>query len=269
MKIILMWVVFLLFSGCALSNNDQDKYDDLRYQLLPGYSSDRVDIGYAYSYRFLESYRISHQWISGPNTMPCRYPWNVYRLMGGYGDLMKEKRGPFFEKDGVLSISNLYGKEFVPAENLNIYTLGENNGVFEKYRPFCSQFFLHAAVGMSLYIIKPDEKKGVNEYVDGAESTVVSGLNWLHKEVSPHDERYRYRPAAVPVEYWVLKIPESSYWMVLIFTLNPKTTFQHPEELVYLQNLFYGIVSSVKLEPIAPLEYGVPSQVKRSATPGQ
>ncbi len=256
MKVLLGTIVCLFFLGCSTSREENDREYYLRNSLLPGYSRDKLDIGNFHSYRFLEKYRVSHRWLSGADVFPCLYPLNIYRRLGGYGSLMDDRDGPYYESNGYLSFTNQYGNGPIVVDNMNLEVLGEESGVFKQYRPYCSYFNSDAAVGMALYLIKPDERKGVDEFVSGSTEVQTSGLRWLRKQISPYDEKYRNRPNAVPVEYWVLEIPQTPYWIVLKFTINPNTTVQqHFDQYVYMRSLFYGIVESVKLEPISPMEY--------------
>jgi hypothetical protein len=70
------------------------------------------------------------------------------------------------------------------------------------------------------------------------------------------DSRERF---AAPVEYWVLKIPDTQYWMMLRFSASSGSKYglgagAHPEKHQRLLELFHKIVASVKLEPITPID---------------
>jgi hypothetical protein len=70
------------------------------------------------------------------------------------------------------------------------------------------------------------------------------------------DSRERF---AAPIEYWVLKIPDTQYWMMLRFSASSGSKYglgagAHPEKHQRLLELFHKIVASVKLEPITPID---------------
>jgi len=65
--------------------------------------------------------------------------------------------------------------------------------------------------------------------------------------------------ASAPIEIWVLKIPDTQYWMVLRFASSiggnlGMGTKAHPEKHRKLLDLFHQIIRSVKLEPITPID---------------
>lgn len=219
-----------------------------------------LDIQEHYSFRFVDKWRISHSWLSGPLELRgCQgYPSNSFRRLGGYGDLGRELNPPFVEKGDVLyQVSEHKGSWSLENRREKIY--GTNrDGKFKNFSPFCVHFFRDSLDGMGLYIVKPDPAKGTDEWVEGAKPFTINGLQWLHKKIPIQDWSESREQLAGPIEYWVLKIPDTQYWMMLRFSASSGSKFglgagAHPEKHQHLLDLFHKIVESVKLEPIAPI----------------
>lgn len=213
-----------------------------------------------YSFRFVEKWRISHRWLSGPTELRgCQgYPSNSFRRIGGYGILGNEINPPFVERNGTLYVvSEHKGVWSLDNRNERIYGL-KQRGESQDYLPFCGHGFKDSLDFLALYIIKPDASKGTDEWVSGATPVVVNGLHWLHKTIPIRDWSDSRERLAAPIEYWVLKIPDTEYWLVLRFSAtssykNGMGSGAFPAKHKRLLDLYYGIVQSVKLEPITPI----------------
>lgn len=220
-----------------------------------------LDIQDQYSFRFVDKWRISHAWLSGPIELRgCQgYPSNSFRRLGGYGELGYERNSPFVERENVLYlVSEHKGNWALSNRRENIY--GTNReGKFEGYLPFCQHVFKQDSLdGIGLYIVKPDPVKDTDQWIDGAKPVTINGLRWLHKEIPIQNWSESRERLIAPIEYWVLKIPDTQYWMLLRFSASSSRTFglgadAHPEKHKYLLTLFHKIVESVKLEPIAQI----------------
>lgn len=259
MKIVKLLIYLFIGAGIFACSSVAPVSNDRvleNYYLRPGASNEVLAVDSAYASRFMEKYRLSFNWLSGPGIRNCTIPRNVYRRLGGYGALGNELNAPLFETGGKLSYAYKYDRaEYLEVSQLNNHVLGENlKGEFEKYEPFCSAFFSDSAIGFGLLIIKPDPRKGTDDYVDGSVPVKVGKLFWLKKTMAA-ESRPGF-PNAVPVEFWVLKIPESSYWLVLRFSINPKYTLQkNPADYRQKLAMFHTIVESVRLEPISPIDF--------------
>lgn len=249
--------VLFTLSGCAAAPKDGQVYRGG----IPIYEGP-LDIQNHYSFRFVNKWRISHAWLSGPTDVwPCDYGRNVLKRFPEYQEPGIEPNGPFFEHGGVL-----YGLN----EDKGIFSLSHNRGKvygtnregkFEGYTPFCRHGFRDSLDFVGVLIIKPDPAKGTNEWIEGAKPTTINGLNWLHKELPLQDWSNSKEKFASPIEYWTLKIPDTSYWMVLRFNASSGEAskyrlgaIHHPEKHQLLQNLFRKMVESVQLEPITPID---------------
>jgi hypothetical protein len=220
-----------------------------------------LDIQDHYSFRFMDKWRISHAWLSGPVELRgCQgYPSNSFRRLGGYADLGYERNPPFVEKGDVLYIvSEHEGNWSLSDRREKIYGT-DREGKFEMFSPFCGHVFKNSLDSLALYIVRPDPAKGTNEWIEGAKPVTINGLRWLHKEIPIQDWSESRERLSAPIEYWVLKIPQTQYWMMLRFSASSSSKFglgakAHPEKHQRLLELFHGIVKSVKLEPITPID---------------
>lgn len=221
-----------------------------------------LDIQEQYAFRFIDKWRISHAWLSGPVELwGCKYGANVFKRFEAYPELGLERNGPMFEKNGVILQGNTYYRtpdkiDFSPVSREKIYGTNREEK-FEGYSPFCGHFFKDSFDGLGLYIVQPDPAKGTNEWTEGAQAVTINGLHWLHKKIPIQNWDGTQRLNA-PIEIWVLKIPETQYWMMLRFASSIGGTFGmgskiHPEKHQRLLELFHKIVESVKLEPITPI----------------
>lgn len=213
-----------------------------------------------YSFRFVDKWRISHDWLSGPLELRgCQgYGSNSFRRLGGYGQLSLESMEPLIEKNGVIySVYEHKGAFKLSSPRQRIYGT-DRNGKFENYTDFCGHFFRDSLNGLGLYIIKPDSAKGTDELLTGAKPVMINGLQWLRKETPIQDWSKSRERATAPIETWILKIPDTQYWMWLSFSASASSTpglgaNAYPEKHRRLLELFHNIVASVKLEPIAPI----------------
>lgn len=219
-----------------------------------------IDVKEKYSYRFLDKWRIGHAWLSGTNVRHCKYLGNSYRRLGGYGELGFENRGSFVEEAGLLGQRIEHkGKWKTSTAFEMIYGTGGRAGKFEKYEPFCVQFFPSSRNGFAVYLVKPDPLKGTNDWIVGAKSVQLNGLNWLVKEIPPEDMTNSQSAVAKPIEIWTLPIPDTAYWLSFSFTASLEHSVQkRPAQHLAMHGLFRQIVASVRLEPIAPVKEGAP-----------
>lgn len=219
-----------------------------------------LDIQEQYSFRFVEKWRISHNWLSGPVELRgCQgYGSNSFRRLGGYGALGVESMAPIIEKNNALYAVYEHKGLFKLSSTHN-YTNGTNReGKFEGFLPFCGHGFKDSLDFLALYIVTPDPAKGTGEWIAGAKPVTINGFQWLHKQMPIRDWSESRERFAAPIEYWVLKIPDTQYWMMLRFSASSSSKFglgagAHPEKHRQLLDLFHKIIESVKLEPITPI----------------
>ena len=133
---VMLMVVLALTTSCA-SDVPGVYRGGQRMQEAP------LDTQEQYSFRFVDKWRISHRWLSGPLELRgCQgYPSNSFRRLGGYGDLGYERNPPFVEKENILYlVSEHKGSWSLSNRRQSIY--GTNRaGKFEGFLPFCGHTF--------------------------------------------------------------------------------------------------------------------------------
>ncbi len=229
-----------------------------------------LDIKEFNSFRFVEKWRISHRWLTGPPEIwPCGYSGNPFADKHPSSILANETDSPIFEKDGKLFTVGMR----VRNGNLYAYSVSDQKiygtnreGKFIGYSSFCGHFFEDTLDGVYINIVEPDPAKGTDEWIKGARPVVINGLTWLRK-TEPIKDWTGTRRLAGPVETWVLKIPQTKYWLRLGLssgTLESSPKFGHlygpkafPEKHARIVELFHELVRSVKLEPIEPVDISV------------
>jgi len=219
-----------------------------------------LDIQEHFSFRFADKWRISHSWLSGPVELDgCSgYPNNSFRRLGGFGGLGNEQNPPFVEKNNTLYIVSEHKGSWSLSNRREAIYGTDRDGKFTGYSAFCGAGFKDSFDNLRLYIVQPDPAKGTSDWIEGAKAVTINGLHWLHKEI-PIQNWEGTQQLNAPIEYWVLKIPDSQYWMMLRFSASSGSKYgrgagAHPEKHRKLLDLFHQIIRSVKLEPITPID---------------
>ncbi|APW38794.1 hypothetical protein RD110_17580 [Rhodoferax koreense] len=141
-----------------------------------------------------------------------------------------------------------------------IYGAYPSTGPFKGYSAYCTHTFQDIWTGASVFLIKPDPAKGTDAWIAGAKPVVVSGLQWLRKDIPIEDYSQNHKQWAAPIEIWVLKIPETPYWFVMRLSGSSGGTGtapgsnRNPEKFARVVDLLHQMVASVKLEPITPVD---------------
>lgn len=212
-----------------------------------------------YAFRFVDKWRISHAWFSGPVEIDyCRYS----RLDNNRGE------DRFFETNGVLQVESVSGdpkdkgKKFIWQQSEKIYGTSPRTGEFKGYRPFCTHTFQDIWTGVSVALLKPDPAKGTDAWIAGAQPVVVNGRQWL-RQIAPiedHSEDKKGENRSFLLERWILKIPDTPYWLMMMLggSTGGAGTFpgsnRNPAKFAQVVDLFHQMVDSVKLEPITQVD---------------
>jgi hypothetical protein len=205
-----------------------------------------------YSFQFLDRWRISHSWLSGSVDISyCQYS----QRDNGRGE------DRFFEVNGRLKIERVsgasgnFGKKFISNSEQFIYGINPSTGAFKGYLSFCGHGFLDISTGMSVLLIRPDPANGTDRWVVDAKPVMINGLQWLRKD-TPIKFDARPDEGEPRVEVWVLKIPDTPYWLVMRtvgYTGTETSTFginRNPAKYANVLNLFHQMIASVRIEPI-------------------
>jgi hypothetical protein len=210
-----------------------------------------------YAFRFVDKWRISHAWLSGPVDIDyCRYS----RRDNNRGE------DRFFEIEGILKIERVSdapqdkGKKYTSNRDEKVYGAYPSTGPFKGYSAFCNHTFQDIWTGPSVFLLKPDPAKGTDAWIVGAKPVVVNGLQWLRKDIPIEDYSQNHKQWAAPIEIWVLRIPDTPYWFVMRLSGSSGGTGtapgrnRNPEKYARVLDLFHQMVASVKLEPITPVD---------------
>ncbi|MBN9358409.1 MAG: hypothetical protein J0I15_18330 [Herbaspirillum huttiense] len=213
-----------------------------------------------YSFRFVDRWKISHRWLSGPTHLRgcAGYPLNPFRRLGGYGELGAEINAPIVERNGHLSFVGEHNQKWTLNEYREAFYGLDGYGKFTRFSALCGAAFSDSLDAMGLYIVKPDPAKGTDQWVTDAKEVTINGLRWRHKEIPIQDWSESRESLSGPIEFWVLEIPETKYWLALRFSATSSAKFgmgadAYPEKHRRLLELFREIVQSVRLEPISPI----------------
>lgn len=218
-----------------------------------------LDIQDHYSFRFVDKWRISFSWLSGPvEVAGCSGLWlNSFRRLQIQSELSHELNPPFLKKDNRLyMLGENNGKWSLSEPRERVYGT-DREGKFTGYSAFCGDGFKDSFDNLRLYIVQPDPAKRTSDWIEGAQAVTINGLHWLHKEM-PIQNWEGTQQLNAPIEYWVLKIPDTQYWMMLRFSASSGSKYgrgagAHPEKHRRLLDLFHQIIESVKLDPITPI----------------
>jgi hypothetical protein len=257
-QILMFSLLEVVLNACAAQTSEKRIYrGDAVYAEKPLGANDH------YSFRFVEKWRISHAWLTGPiDIRGCvGYGSNSFKRLGGYGALDIENMEPLIEIDGFVYAVYEHKGRFSAASPHNFVYGTNREGKFEGFHAFCSHLFTDTYDGVGLYIVKPDAAKGTDEWISGAQIVTVNGLQWLHRSDAIQDWSKSHERLAAPIETWVLKIPDTPYWLKLNLNSSSGATDRYgkganafPEKHQKIVDLFHQIVESVKLEPITPID---------------
>ena len=268
-QISLLAAAFLASACMNMTGSSQPEWVTYRgkQRVTPG----PLGINELSSFRFVDKWRITHRWLSGPvEIRPCRNGGNPFPYVKGFEAFNKEDSAPIIERDGRLYTVTSYKGEFqIYRKDEYFYGTPTSRGRendFEGFSAFCGHYFDDTHDGMALRIVKPDPAKGTDEWIRGAEPVTVNGLRWLRKTQPIQDWTGKNkRTDSGLTESWVLMIPDTPYW--LRWTLNSGTgetspykngAFHYPEKHRQIVDLFHQLVNSVTLEPIEPIDIPAP-----------
>lgn len=232
-----------------------------------------LGLGKTVSFRFVEKWRISHKWLTGPiEIRGCKNEGNPLSVSGP--DALKSERGTvIIERDGRLYELNAMQKDGLVFSRHDELFYGTPNSKtrendFQGYTALCGHYFRDTLDGVAIYLVKPDPAKGTDEWIRGATPVTINGQRWLRK-IQPIEDWWlrKGRQNSGPVETWVLQIPETPYWFSLHMASSTGETspyktgaFHYPEKHRQIVDLFHEMVASVTLEPITPID--IPAKIK-------
>lgn len=235
-----------LLSGCGVA--EVIRATDNRY-LQPG-ALDLLPTGYydTYQFKFLDRYRITHQWITTSGcsyrTLPIPKSPDRYKGVNKIGrDIYEEGNSTWQRFEGMTPL------------NFDMYTRPEytlKDGTKMKgFQAVCFEAWQSTDHFLSVDL----RKQTVDEYL-ARYKTQVPGLTitteqignnrWIaaHSTLHPPSNR-----VSGPFETWLLSIGDSGYIFVFDFGANTNS-LKYPTAHAKMQAAFRHLIESVKIEPL-------------------
>jgi hypothetical protein len=240
----LMGVLFLV---CSCSTQPEGIYQAGKL-MVPG----PLAASDFYEFTFLDRWRVSHAWISGPPDIRyCRYS----RRDSGRGmDRFFVDVDGLIKREVVSGARDTFGQKRLSTEWL--YGTNSRTGQFNGYSAFCTHTFQDIWTGISVFLIVPDSSKGTDEWVSGAQSVSVGENQWHRRSDPPADYSQTPGKWAAPIETWTLPLAGGKYWLVMRLggsTGGNGTAMginRNPLKYEQVKAVFHQMIESVRIEPL-------------------
>jgi len=197
---------------------------------------------------------IGFSWLSGPiEIKPCR--------MGVQN--IDPNKNRFLELNGKLTWEYIseapgprFGKRYITGTDNFVYGTDSRDGRFQGYSGLCGHVFLDIWAGVSVHFIKPDFEHGSGKWIANAEPTKINGQTWLLQRFPLKSGLEGGKLGTGVVERWVLKVPQTDYWFVVIVSGSTEDrpglpgVNRNPAKFARVLELVHQMVESVTIEPI-------------------
>ncbi|HMM55780.1 MAG TPA: hypothetical protein PKC23_12265 [Candidatus Desulfobacillus sp.] len=257
----LILAVFMALALSACGIEEVIKRNDDRYARPGALDLPLTQIYETYQYKFLDKYRVTHQWL---NTSNCDYAKLERPGVGG-------KRSYFYdvldiyEENGIAwqrgngnkkftlkryVTSDFYvGKTYVDVTG----RLARHPDAETGYRPICFESWWGPSHAIDLYLYKMSlatfEERYSQRYPEGRWSDKVrNGRQWRVQETGRDRLRPR-RGVDGPYLLWVTNVADTGYVIAIEMTAS-QDSLANPRFFDALEAVFYHLVDSVKVEPL-------------------
>jgi hypothetical protein len=251
----------LLLSACTV--NPTAVYYKNGIESAPGV----LELKQQPSFRFVERWHISFAWLSGAwGANECHFGHNPFKGKPEYGPLASDNNapqwhwrnaivGPHVNDKGPFSGKLQISVSGSPQDPRDVITLGQTSSSGKvDYVNYCSASLSASFTSASATIINAKLYKNAESLLDGAKDVRIGDNQWSVIETPISDysgKQYGNQPL---LERWVLKIPQTDYWMVFTFYASKQFSYiERREAFEISHDLFRKAVASVSLKPIAPL----------------
>lgn len=255
----LVLIVCVYASGCGfVSGQLRDKA--MEKQLLkPGTLDAPVSTNYrTYSYKFLDRYRVTHDWISASQ---CRYAKNYFKGENPNPDLAEGAVLPVTENDGhTWQRGGIF--DHAPPINVDRYVRAEwqskdgygNVRTNKGFSPICAQGWLGTSHSLSVNLVKLNLSDAIKRYTEPSvpvQNEKVGSNAWATQ-----------RAPLIPRESntiggsflsWLLPVGDTGYTFVLELGAN-QDSLKHLEAHARMQEIFRHLIESVKIELLPEAE---------------
>jgi len=262
MKRVLALVLFAisLISGCGVE--DALRRNDDRYARPGALDAPLTNVYMVYQYKFLDRYRVSHEW---PYVSNCRYSGRERNPE------IQNQNLRFYDALDIYEDGNVTKQRAAPGKNFNqfvrseisperFYTdaFGERKGYPSKeegFRPLCYESWWGPSHALRLRLHKlsmPEFEAMYSElYPEGRWSwKVLEGRRWRVQET----DRQHLRPrdgVGGPYQTWITPIGDSGYAIALEMTAS-QDSLAYPKFFDALEQVYRRLIASVRIEPLAP-----------------
>lgn len=219
------------------------------------------------NFRFVERWHISFAWLTGAwGANDCHFGHNPFKGRPEYGALASDNNGPRWQwrdaivgpdigDKGPFSGKLQFSVDGSPQDPHDAVTLGQTSSSGEvRYVNYCSASLSESFTSASATIINAKRYKNVDSLLDGAKDVRIGENQWsvIENPISDYSgKQYGNQPL---LERWVLKIPQTDYWMVFTFHASKQFSYiERREAFEIAHDLFRQAVASVSLKPITPL----------------
>lgn len=248
----------VMLSGCGLKETIR-KNDD-RYAKSGAMDPDIAELFYrVYQFSLLDRYRITHEWI---NTSGCQYranmkpgstPTELTFFYVGRDIVEKDSKTWLRYSDGLFDFD-----PWVRSVKWTSKEKGKEGEVLEVgFKPLCFESWWTSSHYLRLRIQKRSlaEFEGVfsERFPEGKwRSESLNGLTWRVQQVPSNLLRIR-RPNGLggPYQAWLTTLGDSGYVLSIEMGAS-KESLDHPKAHADIEAVFKHLVSSLKVERLAP-----------------
>lgn len=212
-----------------------------------------------YQYKFLDKYRVTHQW---PNTSACTYsayerPSQIPDKRTLFYDVLDiYEEGNVTKQRGSTAHFNRFVRSVTSEERFYTDAYGQRKSHPSQetgFRPLCFESWWTATHSLSLLLHKMTlaefEAKFTQRYPEGRwSSKTVDGRLWRVQETDRQHLRPR-RGVGGPYQMWVTAIGNSGYVIGLEMTAS-QDSLAYPQFFDALEAVYSHLIGSVRIEPL-------------------
>lgn len=260
MTLRLLLILPLVFSLSSCGIEEAIRRNDDRYAKPGAMDMPLTGIYKTYQYKFLDTYRVTHQW---PNTSACGYaalerPSQTLGKRTLFYDVLDvfEERGVTKQRD-TKAYFNKYVRSVISEEKYYTDAYGQRKSHPSQetgFRPLCFESWWTASHSLSLRLHKLTlaefETMFTKLYPEGRwSSKTLDGRLWRVQETDRQHLRPR-RGVGGPYQTWVTTIGDTGYVIALEMTAS-QDSLAYPQFFDALEAVYRRLIGSVRIEPLS------------------
>ncbi|HMM55833.1 MAG TPA: hypothetical protein PKC23_12530 [Candidatus Desulfobacillus sp.] len=254
----LILAVFMALALSACGIEEVIKRNDDRYARPDAMDSPLTGVYKTYQYKFLDRYRVTHQWLESG----CRYAAIERPKVDGkrsyFYDVLDiyEENGIAWQRgDKKYSLKRYVTSDFYVGKTYVDVTgrLARHPDKEAGYEPICYESWWGPSHAIKLHLNKLSlaafEERYSQRYPEGRWSDKVrNGRQWRVQETGRDRLRPR-RGVGGPYLLWVTNVADTGYVIAIEMTAS-QDSLANPRFFDALEAVFYHLVDSVKVEPL-------------------